>query len=533
MQLGKFTVLVVDDMAPIRKITYEQLRRFGVGNVIQAENGAQALNVLKKRHVDLILSDWNMPVLSGIQFLKKVRESESWRHIPFIMITAEAERDRVSEAISEGVSDLIIKPFTTALLQKRLQQAAKGDVRNRNKPTEPVAIEEPVIQDIAEPITKPDKTRKNTILVVDDTADNLTLLGGLLRDDYRVLLTKEGRKAIEICQSDSPPDLVLLDVMMPEMDGFEVLEKLRQHPSSEHLPVIFVTALTEITDQTKGLSSGAVDYITKPIQPDLLKLRVRNLLRYVNLHKHLQSDFDNLLEKEQLKNSVDQLLRHDLKGPIAGIIALAEQLKNDRKISEKGAENLGMIDELSMQLLNMINLSTELYKIEQGRFELKAKPFSAHQMLKKMLTVVRNTFSSKQLMMYLEPEEEDPANEVLVMGDQSLSYSLFFNLLKNACEAAPNRSRVSVAVSATEGKVIVATQNVGAVPESIRENFWEKYVTSGKDSGTGLGTYSVSLLTQAQKGEVSMQTSDKENTTTITVTLPSADGDSVDFYSML
>jgi CheY-like chemotaxis protein len=521
MQLKKLTVLIVDDMAPIRKITYEQLRRFGIGQVIQAENGAQALNVLKKRHVDLILSDWNMPVMSGIEFLKTVRQSETWRHIPFIMITAEAERDRVSEAISQGVTDLIIKPFTTALLQSRLQQAAKGDVRNRQSLA---SNDEPELEElpVPEPVvaTSLAASKQNTVLVVDDTPENLTLLGGLLRDDYRVLLTKTGKKALEICCSETPPDLVLLDVMMPEMDGYEVLEKLRQHPNSQHIPVIFVTALTEIGDQTKGLEGGAIDYITKPIQPELLKLRVRNHLRSVDLHKHLQSDLDNLIEKEKLKNSVDQLLRHDLKGPIAGIVALAEQIKTDRQATASINESSVMIDELSMQLLNMINLSTELYKIEQGRFELKAKPFSVHLMLKKMLTVVRKTFSTKQLLMYLEPEEEDPGNEVLALGDQSLSYSLFFNLLKNACEAAPSRSRVSVSISVVDQKVQVTTENVGAVPESIRENFWEKYVTSGKDTGTGLGTYSVSLLSDAQNGEVSMRTSDKDNTTTITVALP-------------
>ncbi|WP_406611381.1 response regulator [Agarivorans sp. JK6] len=521
MQLNKLTVLIVDDMAPIRKITYEQLRRFGIGQVVQAENGAQALNVLKKRHVDLILSDWNMPVMSGIEFLKTVRQSETWRHIPFIMITAEAERDRVSEAISEGVTDLIIKPFTTALLQSRLQQAAKGDVRNRQSLAN---SEEPELEElpIPEPVaaTPVAQSKQNTVLVVDDTPENLTLLGGLLRDDYRVLLTKTGKKALEICCSETPPDLILLDVMMPEMDGYEVLEKLRQHPNSQHIPVIFVTALTEIGDQTKGLEGGAIDYITKPIQPELLKLRVRNHLRSVDLHKHLQSDLDNLIEKEKLKNSVDQLLRHDLKGPIAGIVALAEQIKTDRQATASINESSVMIDELSMQLLNMINLSTELYKIEQGRFELKAKPFSVHLMLKKMLTVVRKTFSSKQLLMYLEPEEEDPGNEVLALGDESLSYSLFFNLLKNACEAAPNRSRVSVSIEVIQQQVLITTENVGAVPEAIRENFWEKYVTSGKDTGTGLGTYSVSLLSDAQNGEVSMRTSDKDNTTTITVALP-------------
>ena len=116
------------------------------------------------------------------------------------------------------------------------------------------------------------------VLVVDDTEDNLFLMSSLLEDTYRVLTASSGQEALNIVQSQSPPDLVLLDIMMPEMDGYEVLRRLRQRPSTAGIPVIFLTALSTIEEEQLGLDLGAVDYITKPISPPVLMARVQSHL---------------------------------------------------------------------------------------------------------------------------------------------------------------------------------------------------------------------------------------------------------------
>ena len=117
-----------------------------------------------------------------------------------------------------------------------------------------------------------------TILVVDDTSDNLTLVNNLLKGTYRVRVAINGEKALKIAFSESPPDLILLDVMMPGLDGFEVCRRLRNNESTRRIPVIFLTAKSEIEDEHKGLLLGAQDYITKPISPAILEERVRILL---------------------------------------------------------------------------------------------------------------------------------------------------------------------------------------------------------------------------------------------------------------
>jgi len=120
-----------------------------------------------------------------------------------------------------------------------------------------------------------DETERATVLLVDDVPANLSLLSGILRDDYRIQLATSGAKALELVAA-SAPDLILLDVMMPEMDGHEVCKRLKSNPATRDIPVLFVTAQNQIEDEELGLTLGAMDYIHKPISPPIIKARVRN-----------------------------------------------------------------------------------------------------------------------------------------------------------------------------------------------------------------------------------------------------------------
>lgn len=118
-----------------------------------------------------------------------------------------------------------------------------------------------------------------TVLVVDDVAENLSLMVGLLKPQYRVKVANHGARALELAAQSPPPDLILLDIMMPGMDGYEVCRRLKAEPATADIPVIFLTAKAEVDDETLGLSLGAVDYITKPISPPIVEARVRTQLR--------------------------------------------------------------------------------------------------------------------------------------------------------------------------------------------------------------------------------------------------------------
>ena len=131
---------------------------------------------------------------------------------------------------------------------------------------------------------------KATVLVVDDTASDLSLIANLLKGDYRVQVANHGDKCLEIARSDSPPDLILLDIMMPEPDGYEVCRALKADPALRDIPVIFLTGKTGIDDEQMGLELGAVDYITKPVSPPIVMARVAT-------HLALKASADFLRDK--------------------------------------------------------------------------------------------------------------------------------------------------------------------------------------------------------------------------------------------
>ena len=136
--------------------------------------------------------------------------------------------------------------------------------------------------------TKP-AGRKAKVLVVDDTADNLFLMSALLEDQYEVETAESGAQALQMAQSETPPELILLDIMMPDMDGYEVMRRLRQNHATSGIPVIFLTALTSIEEEQFGLDLGAVDYITKPIRPPVVLARVNTHLERSANARRLQA----------------------------------------------------------------------------------------------------------------------------------------------------------------------------------------------------------------------------------------------------
>ena len=155
-----------------------------------------------------------------------------------------------------------------------------------------------------------DFTAKATLLVVDDTPDNLALMSSLLKDDYLVKVANSGEKALKIAASDTPPDLILLDIMMPGMDGYEVCQRLKRDPGTMNIPVIFLTAKSAEEDEEKGLELGAVDYITKPISPPIVLARVKNHLALKAMASFLRDQNKALEQKvEEVEASRDLIRR--------------------------------------------------------------------------------------------------------------------------------------------------------------------------------------------------------------------------------
>lgn len=167
---------------------------------------------------------------------------------------------------------------------------------------------------------------KPTILVVDDTPDNLALMSGLLKDDYVVKVANHGEKALRIAAAEHPPDLILLDIMMPGMDGYEVCRLLKADPRTADIPVIFLTAKSETGDETFGLSLGAVDYITKPISPPIVQARVKTHLSVKKMGDTLR-EHNVTLEAEVERRTAEVVAIQDV--TIHAMASLAETRDSD------------------------------------------------------------------------------------------------------------------------------------------------------------------------------------------------------------
>lgn len=167
---------------------------------------------------------------------------------------------------------------------------------------------------------------KATVLVVDDTPANLSLMTGLLRDIYKVKAAIDGEKALRIAQSDAPPDLILLDIMMPGMDGYEVCRRLQANPVTRDIPIIFLTAKAGIEDEKMGLELGAVDYITKPISPPIVLARVRNHLALKASADFLRNKAD-FLEAEVARRTAEVMAIQDV--TIMAMASLAKTRDSD------------------------------------------------------------------------------------------------------------------------------------------------------------------------------------------------------------
>lgn len=362
---------------------------------------------------------------------------------------------------------------------------------------------------------------KKKILIVDDAPLNLKILKNILVNDYKIFVATDGLSALERVESNRP-DLILLDVVMPKMDGYEVCKTLKSAASTSDIPIIFISSKSGEEDETKGLELGAVDYITKPFRHSVVLARVKTHLSMRAMQQKLILQNIALIEADKLKVDVERISRHDLKSPLSSVIGFSDMILEDSSflLTEELRGYLQMIRDSGFKALHMVNLSLDLYRMEQGTYELEPSRIDLVSILK-IICGDDNTQKYGQYVSTMILVNDQPISEkqsFMVFGEELLCYSLLSNLLKNALEASPPNKPVTISML-QDKRATITIHNFGVVPLEICGRFFDKYATFGKKHGTGLGTYSARLMVEAQKGEISMETSEDRGTT-ITITLP-------------
>ncbi|BBO82905.1 hybrid sensor histidine kinase/response regulator [Desulfosarcina ovata subsp. sediminis] len=356
---------------------------------------------------------------------------------------------------------------------------------------------------------------KQRILIVDDTPENIRLLSDLLKPIYNVSAATNGPDALEIAASEEGPDLILLDIMMPGMDGYEVCRKLQSNSKTDRIPVIFVTAKDQVDDETKGFSLGCVDYIKKPISPMIAHARIKSHLALTHALETMESQNNQLKAAAKLREDVERISRHDLKNPLTAILSGAQLLEIIGGLNKNQANALNIIKDSAYRMVDMINSSLDLFKIEQGIYRPKVVDVDMIDIVQRIEQGFRTLIRLKKtrLSLRLQGRPLDGEKTFIVKGEPLLLHSMMANLIKNSVEAVPKNEAISIFFSFENNSGVIRIHNQGSVPEGIRDTFFDKYSTAGKKNGTGIGTYSAKLIVEMLGGSIRMTSSESQGTT--------------------
>jgi PAS domain S-box-containing protein len=221
----------------------------------------------------------------------------------------------------------------------------------------------------------------------------------------------------------------------------------------------------------------------------------------------------------RLREEVERMSRHDLKTPINSVIAMARLLREDGRLAREDADMLASIERAGYRVLNMVNLSLDLFRMEQGSYEFRPRPVDLAEVARRVAADLESQAASKRVRVEVRSGGASAA-----LAEEPLCYSLLANLIKNAIEAAPDDTAVTVAVQAQPDRVLaVQVHNAGAVLPEMRQRFFQKYATAGKSGGTGLGAYSARLLARVMQGDITFRTSEEEGTTLTVKLNPAAE----------
>jgi len=345
--------------------------------------------------------------------------------------------------------------------------------------------------------------KNNVILVVDDQPNNLKVVASVLSDIYTLSFANNGPTALKMLEKGTP-DLILLDIMMPEMDGFDVCEKIKANPKTKNIPIIFLTAKTDIADIIKGFETGAVDYITKPFNPTEVKVRVKNHLALYNAKQEIQAMNKKLadtagklkisniaLEKSnQEKDKFFSIIAHDLKNPMAAMLLGGDMLYSmyDAFDDVKRKQHIGMLWDSSKQVSKLLENLLEWARSQTGTMEFKPKMQNFAPIVSINIDLLQYNAESKGIKISNRLD-----NSYEAKFDSNMITTVLRNLISNAIKYTPKNGEINISAKENENYVTicVADNGVGMRPDVLAKLFKldSKQSIPGTENerGTGLG----------------------------------------------
>lgn len=341
---------------------------------------------------------------------------------------------------------------------------------------------------------------KPRVLVVDDVLQNLQVVGAMLRNEgYDVMPANTGAQALERVRV-RVPDLVLLDLMMPDMDGLEVCRRLKADPTVRQAPVIFLTASNEMDHLVKGFEAGAVDYVTKPFNGAELLARVRT-------HLELKLARERLREMNDEKNEFMGIAAHDLRNPLSAIKGYAEMVVEDaRALNQPALETTGRrIGEITSRMAEMVQNLLDANRVERGELQLNILSTEMSELVRGVVETQRPRAQAKQQQLLLETA----AAPVHGLVDPAIMIQVLENLVSNAVKYSLPGKSIYVRLRNENGAAVrceVRDEGPGLSADDQKRLFGKFARLSAKPTGgehsTGLGLSIVKRMVEAMRGQV-------------------------------
>lgn len=350
--------------------------------------------------------------------------------------------------------------------------------------------------------------KKNLILIVDDEASLIRMYENMLKaEGYEFVIANGGKEALCKIDEYKDIDLILLDVMMPDVNGYEVTKKIKSNEETRHIPVVLLTALKETSERIKGIEAGCDDFITKPFEKEELLARVRSLLRIKTQHDELKNSYIKLKELEELKENLTSMIVHNLGNPLYGVTITLDVIDDvyNTQLSEEHrlmvSQSKLACEDMRLMISNLLNVS----KMETRGIELNLEIFNPYETMKEVAEMmnIKAGFEAKQIILGENSGIPD------VSADKGLIKNVIANLVSNSLKFIQEGTGVidlKMFYDRSEKNVHVQVEDNGmGIPADYLDKVFHKFVqVKGKESrlGSGLGLTFCKLAVEAHKGKI-------------------------------